>query len=490
MPSLKPALELLSNGAKVLNKSINKPIQGTIKNQKKFKTLTFYNLSDGINKLQLTDSCNLLKDRKLKLGEVIKINNYSLSDNPKFNEIITNNDTVIEITGPIDENDFPFKPKEKKTLKLLRDLPQYKFQSEYLSNLLKFRSLIETSLINHLSKEGLIKVAPPLITENDCEDGGETFQISTLASKNFFKPTSGSNKKNDKQTPPKLPNLTVSTQLHLEIMAQALQKVYTMTPCFRSEKSQTNRHLCEFWMLEVEMGYIDSVLDLCTFSEKMIKEVVKILLTENKGLELISEYEPLESNEDKKDFSNTKRSDLLLQKWKNLFEAKWEVLEYGDAISLLQENIKQRNIQFENNNIKWGDELQTEHEKWLTSVYYKKPVFVINYPKVCKPFYMKQNKDSMNRDIVNNFDLLFPEIGEIIGGSLREDDYAILVQEMEDRKMDVSTLKWYTDLRKNGSIPHGGFGLGFERLIVYLYGLKNIKDAIPFYRSYKSSLKI
>ncbi|XBW37799.1 hypothetical protein QEN19_003376 [Hanseniaspora menglaensis] len=488
MPSLKPAVDIINKSTKVFNKSINQPIQGTIKNQKKFKNITFYSLSDGINKIQLTDTCGLFKGKKLKLGEVVKINNYCIQENSKIKEIATNKCTTIEVTGPIDEQDYPFKHKEKKTLKLLRDIPQYKFQSEYLSNLLKFRSLVETSLIKYLSEEGLIKVAPPLITENDCEDGGETFQISTQASKNFFK--TSSSKTSDKKLASKLPNLTVSTQLHLEIMAQALQKVYTLTPCFRSEKSQTNRHLCEFWMLEVELGYIDEVKTLCEFSEKMIKSVVQTLLKENKGLEFISEYEPLESNEESQIESLVKRSEVLLNKWRQLFETKWEILEYGDAIKIIQENVKEGKAQFENNNIQWGDELQTEHEKWITSSYFKKPVFVINYPKACKPFYMKQDKDVMNRDIVNNYDLLFPEIGEIIGGSLREDNYSILVEEMKNRNMDVDSLKWYSDLRKNGSIPHGGFGLGFERLIVYLYGLKNIKDAIPFYRSYKSSLKI
>lgn len=487
MPSLKAAIELLKSETKHLNKTFNNPIQGVIKNKKKFKNLTFYSLSDGINNIQLTDSFNAVKDRKLKLGEVIKINNYSLSENTKFNEILTQNDTTIEVTGPIDEKDFPFKPKEKKTLKLLRELPQYKFQSEYLSNLLKFRSSVEVTLIKYLSDQGFVKVAPPLITENDCEDGGETFQVSTSASKNFFKTKS---EKINGETILKLPNLTVSTQLHLEIMAQALQKVYTLTPCFRSEKSQTNRHLCEFWMLEVEMAYIDSVETLCELSEKMIKSLVKDLLFEERGLTFISQYEPLETSDDKHVPENTKRSDLLIQKWKALHETKWEILEYKEAIKIIQDNVEKNSIQFENNTITWGDELQTEHEKWLTSVYFKKPVFVINYPKLCKPFYMKQSKDAEGRDIVENFDLLFPEIGEIIGGSLREDNYDVLVQEMETRNIDAKSLKWYTDLRRNGSIPHGGFGLGFERLVVYLYGLKNIKDAIPFYRSYKSSLKV
>ena len=491
MGTLKKVIDFIANNSHDANKLIDIPAQGRIISKKQFKKVMFYNISDGANTIQITDNNGLLKHKNLKIDEVIKLKNYTLpirKDGKSKNEVYVNSKSSLEVTGPIDPEDYEFQSKQKKTLHYLRNFPQYKFQTAYLTNLLKFRSYVEMNILNHMVDQGFVKVAPPLITENDCEDSGETFSVLSTSKKTFFKPTK--TQKENKEGGQA--NLTVSTQLHLEIINRAIQKVFTMTPCFRAEKSDTKRHLSEFWMLEAELSYVDKVEELCDVTEKMIRSVLTGLLQDKNGLKFISNYEPFENTYDHIDIADEKitRQQKMLQKWTALDEADWVRLDYSKAIDLIQNQIAENDGFFIDENITWGDEIATEHEKWLATDYFKAPVFILNYPKKCKPFYMKKFKDEKMRDVVANFDLLFPEIGEIVGGSLREDNYSLLIGEMQERNMNMAHLKWYTDLRKNGSVPHGGFGLGFERLIVHLYGLNNIKDAIPFYRSYNNTLKV
>ncbi|KKA02776.1 Asparagine--tRNA ligase, mitochondrial [Hanseniaspora uvarum DSM 2768] len=492
MANLKKVIDLIANNTHEANKLINIPAQGRIISKKQFKKVMFYNITDGANTIQITDTNGLLKYKNLKVDEVIKLNNYivpSREDNKVKNEIYVNENSILEVTGPIDTEDYVFQSKQKKTLSYLRNFPQYKFQTAYLSNLLKFRSFVEMKILNHMVEEGFVKVAPPLITENDCENAGETFSVISTVKKHFFKPT----KTQKENKVGGQSNLTVSTQLHLEVLNRSIQKVFTMTPCFRAEKSDTNRHLSEFWMLEAELSYVDKVEEVCDVTEKMIRSVISDLLKDNRGLSFISTYEPFEDTYDhieQGDEAQVTRPQRLLKRWMQLDQSEWVRLDYSEAIELIQKQIQEKDGFFINESITWGDEICTEHEKWLATEHFKSPVFVLNYPKKCKPFYMKKQKDKEMRDTVANFDLLFPEIGEIVGGSLREDSYKLLTGEMQERNMNMAHMKWYTDLRLNGSVPHGGFGLGFERLIVHLYGLKNIKDAIPFYRSYNNTLKV
>lgn len=451
----------------------------------------FYNITDGIDSIQVTDPKSLLKYKHLKVDEVVKLKNYTLpvkKDGKNKNEIYVNENTTLEVTGPIDTEDYLFQSKQQKTLTYLRNFPQYKFQTAYLSNMLKFRSFVEMNMLNHMIQEGFVKVAPPLITENDCENAGETFSVISTSSRSFFKPA----KTQKEHKVGGQANLTVSTQLHLEVLSRPLQKVFTMTPCFRAEKSDTNRHLAEFWMLEAEISYVDKVEELCDITEKMIRSVISALLKDNQGLNYIPVFEPYEETYDHLDEEEEviSRPQKMLKKWTQLDAAEWVRVDYAEVIEILQKQIAENDGFFINESVKWGDEICTEHEKWLATEHFKAPVFVLNYPKKIKPFYMKVQKDKEFRETVANFDLLFPEIGEIVGGSIREDNYKLLTGEMQDRNMNMAHMKWYTDLRLNGSVPHGGFGLGFERLIVHLYGLKNIKDAIPFYRSYNNALKV
>lgn len=307
-----------------------------------------------------------------------------------------------------------------------------------------------------------------MITGSDCEGAGELFQVesASVVAKKLANPQ-------DKQITPffgKNSYLTVSTQLHLEILAQSLSKVWALSPCFRAEASDTNRHLSEFWMLEAEIAFVDKVDQLTWFSERMIKHVINGILTnENGALDNL--------------LKNSKRSKEELLEIENRLKVlqdnnkNWYQITYNEAMDLLLSSGK--------NDWKYlppvrGSSLSTEHEKYLTNEVLKAPVFVTDYPKDEKAFYKKINPDN---ETVACYDLLFPVMGELIGGSVRESNYDVLLKEIERRQMSLPDLQWYLNLRKNGSVPHGGFGMGFERLVSFVCNIDNIKDAIPLSRS-------
>lgn len=342
----------------------------------------------------------------------------------------------VSVVGDVPD-DYPIQ-KKATTFQFLRQLPTIRHRTSTLASILRLRSFLEAELMVFFSQAGFTKVAPPMITGADCEGAGEQFQ---LVGNDFFGKPVG---------------LTVLTQLHLEVLAMSLNRVWTLTPCFRAEMSHTNRHLSEFWMLEAEIAWVDELPQLLSFTESMIKTLAR----------------SVKDNADDLTMSRFNKTDIATMhaRWDSILTEKWPIITYREALDLINAN---------GGNLTYGDDISTADEKWLAGEHFHSPVFVINYPKDQKPFYMPDNGDGT----VACYDLLVPEIGELVGGSLREYRHDILVKEMQDRGMNVTDMEWYLLLRKNGTMPHGGFGLGFERLVAYLSAMDNIKEVIPFPRA-------
>lgn len=450
-PTVKSLFKLISNPPLCVNN-----LHGWVKSVRLLKKVAFIDLQDGTTskpiKLVIPREANdSLK--QLRTGQSLHITNANWKQTPSREQSFELEalPQSVRIIGDVPDT-YPLQ-KKYHSLSFLRSLPTLKHRSNYLGALLRFRSHVENSFASFFESQDFTKVSPPILTSSDCEGAGELFRVesnSKIASKELYfgKPT----------------YLTVSTQLHLEIMAMALSRCWTLSPSFRAEESDTNRHLAEFWMLEAELCFINDVRKLSKFTESMLKYVIRSCL-QNKD-SLLPAMVPQE---------NTESLDNIAQRWEAMLLKEWPILSYTETIKLLQERHKKVAFKFPPS---WGNALQTEHEKWLADSY-NSPVFVVDYPRECKAFYMKQNKD----DTVACFDLLVPQMGEIIGGSIREDDYERILQEMERRKMNTKDLEWYTSLRKQGSAPHGGFGLGLERFVSWMFGSQNVRDAIPFHRS-------
>lgn len=355
-------------------------------------------------------------------------------------------------------NDYPIQ-KKRTTLDFLRGIPHLRLRTNTFSAVFRVRSVAAQAIHRYFHERRFYYVHTPLITASDCEGAGEMFRVTTQPwnakydneetyfREDFFGKKAG---------------LSVSGQLEGEVAAMAFGRIYTFGPSFRAENSNTTRHLAEFWHVEPEIVFAE-LPEVMEVAEEMIKYVVRAVLEEC----------PAEM-----DFFEKFVENGLKAKLQNIVESKFAVLEYTDAIELL----KKANASFQYP-VEWGCDLQTEHEKYITEQVFKKPVFVINYPKEIKSFYMKQNPDGKT---VAATDLLVPGIGEIIGGSEREADPDKLLAAMQARKMDISSYEQYLDLRKFGTAPHGGFGLGFDRFVMYVTGMENIRDVVLFPRTVKN----
>lgn len=355
-------------------------------------------------------------------------------------------------------NDYPIQ-KKRTTLDFLRGIPHLRLRTNTFSAVFRVRSVAAQAIHRYFHERRFYYVHTPLITASDCEGAGEMFRVTTQPwnakydseeayfREDFFGKKAG---------------LSVSGQLEGEVAAMAFGRIYTFGPSFRAENSNTTRHLAEFWHVEPEIVFAE-LPEVMEVAEEMIKYVVRAVLEEC----------PAEM-----DFFEKFVENGLKAKLQNIVESKFAVLEYTDAIELL----KKANASFQYP-VEWGCDLQTEHEKYITEQVFKKPVFVINYPKEIKSFYMKQNADGKT---VAATDLLVPGIGEIIGGSEREADPDKLLSAMQARKMDISSYEQYLDLRKFGTAPHGGFGLGFDRFVMYVTGMENIRDVVLFPRTVKN----
>ena len=353
--------------------------------------------------------------------------------------------------------DYPLQ-KKRHSLEFLRTMTHLRPRTNTFQATFRVRSLCAYAIHKFFQERGFVYVHTPLITGSDCEGAGEMFQVTTLDLADVPKDTEGkvdfSQDFFGKST-----NLTVSGQLNGETFAQAFRNIYTFGPTFRAENSNTTRHAAEFWMIEPECAFADLQDDM-VLAEDMLKYVMTYVL----------ENAPEEMN-----FFNSFVDKGLLDRLNHVINSEFARVTYTDAVALLEKN----NDKFDYK-VFWGCDLQTEHERYLTEEIFKRPVFVIDYPKEIKAFYMKQNPDGRT---VAAMDCLVPGIGEIIGGSQREDDYEKLLARMQELGLNESDYGFYLDLRKYGSTRHSGFGLGFERMIMYLTGMANIRDVIPFPRT-------
>ena len=362
----------------------------------------------------------------------------------------------VKIVGE-STSEYPLQPKSH-TPEFLRSIAHLRPRSNLFSAVFRIRSEAAFAIHEFFNKKGFMYVHTPIITSSDAEGAGDMFRVTTLDSKNPPLTEDG-NVDFSEDFFGKASFLTVSGQLNGEAFAQAFRNIYTFGPTFRSEHSNTQRHAAEFWMIEPEIAFagINEAMDL---AEAMLKHIINHTLTRCRA-EL--------------EFLNETVYDGLINRLEKVAKSDFAKVSYTDAIKILQESGKKFEFPVE-----WGSDLQTEHERYLTEVHFQGPVFVTDYPKDIKAFYMHINPDGKT---VAAFDCLVPEIGEIIGGSQREERYDVLVNEIEARGMNIDNYDWYLDLRKYGSTPHAGYGLGFERIIMYLTGVSNIRDVIPFPRT-------
>lgn len=354
--------------------------------------------------------------------------------------------------------DYPLQ-KKRHTMEFLRTLPHLRQRTNTLSAVFRIRSLAAFAIHQFFNMNGFVYVHTPIITGSDCEGAGEMFQVTTLPMDNIPKDAEGSVDYSQDFFGHRV-GLTVSGQLMGEAYALAFKNIYTFGPTFRAENSNTTRHAAEFWMIEPEMAFCDIEGDMLT-AEAMIKYVINYCM---------------EQAPDELEFFNKFVDSGLLDRLKNVVNTPhFKRITYTEAIELLKKSGRKFNYPVE-----WGEDIATEHERYITEEVFGCPVFIIDYPKDIKAFYMKQNPDGKT---VAAMDLLVPGIGEIIGGSERETDYNLLIARMQELNMDIQSYKWYTDLRRFGGVTHSGYGLGFERLIMYLTGVQNIRDVLPFPRT-------
>ncbi|HUH33898.1 MAG TPA: asparagine--tRNA ligase [Daejeonella sp.] len=389
----------------------------------------------------------------------------------------------LEIIGDSDAEKFPLQPK-KHSLEFLREIAHLRFRTSTFNAVFRVRHVLSYAVHRFFNDKGFVYMHTPIITASDAEGAGEMFRVSTIDPDNIPRNEDGSiNYKEDFFG--KATNLTVSGQLEGELAAMAFGDVYTFGPTFRAENSNTTRHLAEFWMIEPEMAFydLDGNMDL---AEELLKYVINYAI-ENCPDEL--EFLNNRLLEEEKSKPQAERSELnLLDKLNFCLENDFERLTYTEAIQILKSSKPNQKKQFKYLIDNWGADLQSEHERYLVEKHFKKPVILTNYPSDIKAFYMRQNEpDEQGRKTVRAMDILFPGIGEIVGGSQREERLEKLEQRMNEMDIPTHEMSWYLDTRRFGSAPHAGFGLGFERLVLFVTGMTNIRDVIPFPRTPKNA---
>ena len=391
--------------------------------------------------------------------------------------------TEIEILGDSDPEKYPLQPK-KHSLEFLREIAHLRFRTNTFGAIFRVRNTLAFAVHQFFQERGFVYLHTPIITASDAEGAGETFHVTNFDLDNVPKAENGEiDFKQDFFGRPT--NLTVSGQLEGELGAMALSDIYTFGPTFRAENSNTTRHLAEFWMIEPEVAFNDLV-DNMDLAEDMLKYVIKYALDKNADdLEFLTQR----LAEEEKQKPQNERSDMsLLDKLQFCLDNDFERLTYTEAIDILKESTPNKKKKFQYPVEGWGTDLQSEHERYLVEKHFKKPVILTDYPKEIKAFYMRQNEpDTQGRETVRAMDILFPGIGEIIGGSQREERLDKLEQRMDEMGIPKEELWWYLDTRRFGACPHAGFGLGFERLVLFVTGMGNIRDVIPFPRYPKNA---
>ena len=378
---------------------------------------------------------------------------------------------TIEIIGDCDADQYPLQPK-KHSLEFLREIAHLRFRTNYFSAVTRIRHQMIFAIHTFFSQKGFCNIHTPIITASDCEGAGQMFHVTCFDINNTPKDKDGS-VDFSQDFFGKEANLTVSGQLEVELACMAMSKVYTFGPTFRAENSNTARHLAEFWMIEPEVAFndINANMDL---AEEFLKYCINwALLNCKEDLEFLQQRQLQEE----------KDAMPLIEKLNFILKDSFQRLTYSEGIEILLASEKYKKGKFQYN-VKWGIDLQSEHERYLVEDHFKKPVILTDYPKDIKAFYMKQNNDGKT---VAAMDVLFPQIGEIIGGSERETNYDKLYSRIVEMNIPMKDMWWYLDTRRYGSAPHAGFGLGFERLLLFVTGMNNIRDVIPFPRYPKSA---
>ena len=426
-------------------------VQGWVRTRRDSKGFSFIELNDGscLKNLQVVIDHSTISTtdlKKITTGSSLKVKG-DIVESPGKGQKWELMGREVFILGEADPNKYPLQ-KKRHSDEFLRQIAHLRVRTNKYGAINRIRSTVSYIIHNFLQERDFFYIHTPIITSSDCEGAGDLFQVIKKGEKkdSFFK---------------KDAYLTVSGQLTAEAICLGLGRVYTFGPTFRAEDSNTPRHAAEFWMVEPEMAFFDLNDDM-DLAEELIKYVVKTTLKQRaEDIELFSKF--LDKG--------------LFSRLEKLINEPFVRIEYTEAINILEKAEKKMGFQFKP---KWGEDLQTEHERYLTEKYFNGPVVVYNYPKEIKPFYMRLNDDGKT---VAAMDILLPKIGEVVGGSQREERFDVLVKNMERLEMKIQDYEWYLDLRRYGTVKHSGFGLGFDRLIMFLTGVSNIRDVIPFPRT-------
>ncbi|XP_074811715.1 asparaginyl-tRNA synthetase isoform X2 [Natator depressus] len=426
--------------------------EGWVRSVRSQKEVLFLHINDGssLESLQVVADPTL-EHRDLTFGSAVEVQGKLVKSLHRMQNVELKAEN-IRVVGPCDTLMFPFKPRERQPLEYSRQFPHLRCRTNTLSSLLRVRSEATAAIHSFFKDNGYVHVHTPIITSNDCEGAGELFHVRT--SNKVQEPGENSHFFNVPAF------LTVSGQLHLEVMAGAFTQVFTFGPTFRAENSQSRRHLAEFYMVEAELSFTESLQDIIQVMEDLFKTATSIVLSKcPQDVELFHKY------------VSPAQKGRLEQMLKN----KFIIISYTEAVEILKRAPQMFTFQ-----PKWGSDLQTEHEKYLVKHCGEVPVFIVNYPYDLKPFYMRDNEDGPQHTVAA-VDLLVPGIGELCGGSLREERPHFLQSRLARLGL-ADAYQWYLDLRQFGSAPHGGFGMGFERYLQCILGVDNIKDVIPFPR--------
>ncbi len=450
--------KLYKNSQDYIGKKIS--VGGWVRSVRDSKTFGFIVLHDGtfFETLQVVyhdNMSNFSEVSKLNVGSAIVVTG-ELVETPNAKQPFEIQATEVLIEGE-STSDYPLQ-KKRHSLEYLRTISHLRPRTNTFQAVFRVRSLISYAIHKFFQEKDFMYVHTPIITGSDAEGAGEMFRVTTLDMDNLAKTDKG-NVDDSEDFFGKQTHLTVSGQLNGEAYAMAFKKIYTFGPTFRAENSNTSRHAAEFWMIEPEIAFAD-LEDNMNLAEDMMKYIIRYVL-DNAAEEM--------------DFFNKFVDKGLKDRLENVLNSEFVRMTYTQAIEILEKH----NDNFDYK-VFWGCDLQTEHERYLTEQVHKKPVFVTDYPKEIKAFYMKLNEDNKT---VAAMDLLVPGIGEIVGGSQREEDYDKLVKRIEEMDLDKDEYDFYLDLRKYGTVKHAGFGLGFERCVMYLTGMGNIRDVIPFPRT-------
>ncbi|WP_075350505.1 asparagine--tRNA ligase [Algoriphagus marinus] len=454
-------------------------LMGWVRTKRGNKNVSFIALNDGstITNYQIVADPTVISEEILKkcsTGACLKVTGKVVASQGSGQSSELNAES-IEVLGEADPEKYPLQPK-KHSLEFLREIAHLRMRTSTFSAVFRIRHALAFAVNKYFNDKGFFYIHTPIITASDAEGAGETFKVTTLDLMNPPKNTEGKiDFKQDffeRET-----NLTVSGQLEGELAAMALAEIYTFGPTFRAENSNTTRHLAEFWMIEPEMAFYDAE-DNADLAEDFLKYVINYAL-ENCQDDL--QFLENRLTEEEKNKPADQRSEMsLIEKLKFVSENDFVRITYTEAIDILRNSNPNKKKKFQYLIDSWGADLQSEHERFLVEKHFKKPVILTDYPKDIKSFYMRQNEDGKT---VAAMDILFPGIGEIVGGSQREERLDVLTKRMEEMNIPQEEMWWYLDTRRFGATPHAGFGLGFERMVQFVTGMGNIRDVIAFPRT-------